>query len=138
MIQRQSHSTIYVIDQDEALAFYRDILGFEVNTDMTMDDSGFRWLTLSPKGQPDLEVILAKVSSSPMFDADTAEEMKALVARGAFGIGVFETDDIRGDYERLSKKGVEFVSPPKEQFYGTEAIVKDNSGNWFSLTQPKS
>jgi catechol 2,3-dioxygenase-like lactoylglutathione lyase family enzyme len=62
MIQRQSHSTIYVIDQDEALAFYRDMLGFEVNTDMTMDDSGFRWLTLSPKGQPDLEVILAKVS----------------------------------------------------------------------------
>jgi uncharacterized glyoxalase superfamily protein PhnB len=137
VIQRQSHSTIYVIDQDEALTFYRDLLGFEVNTDMTMDDSSFRWLTLSPKGQPDLELILAQVSSSPMFDDDTVEEMKALVTRGAFGIGVFETDDIHGDYERLSKQGVEFVSPPKEQFYGTEAVVKDNSGNWFSLTQPK-
>ena len=137
MIKRQSHSTIYVIDQDEALAFYRDILGFEVNTDMTMEDSGFRWLTLSPKGQPDLEVILAQVSAGPMFDADTVEEIKALVAKGTFGIGVFETDDIHGDYERLSKQGVEFVSPPKEQFYGTEAVVKDNSGNWFSLTQSK-
>ena len=137
MIQRQSHSTIYVIDQDEALEFYRDILGFEVNTDMTMEDSGFRWLTLSPKGQPDLELILAQVTSGQMFDADTAEEMRALVSRGAFGIGVFETDDINGDFERLSKQGVEFVSPPKEQFYGTEAVVKDNSGNWFSLTQPK-
>lgn len=137
MIQRQSHSTIYVIDQDEALKFYRDILGFEVNTDMTMEDSGFRWLTLSPKGQPDLEVILAQVSSGPMFDADKVEEMKALVSSGAFGIGVFETDDIHGDYERLSRQGVEFVSPPKDQFYGTEAVVKDNSGNWFSLTQPK-
>jgi uncharacterized glyoxalase superfamily protein PhnB len=137
VIQRQSHSTIYVIDQDEALTFYRDLLGFEVNTDMTMDDSSFRWLTLSPKGQPDLELILAQVSSSPMFDDDTVEEMKALVTRGTFGIGVFETDDIHGDYERLSKQGVEFVSPPKEQFYGTEAVVKDNSGNWFSLTQPK-
>jgi catechol 2,3-dioxygenase-like lactoylglutathione lyase family enzyme len=137
VIQRQSHSTIYVIDQDEALKFYRDILGFEVNTDMTMDDSGFRWLTLSPKGQPDLEVILAQVSSSPMFDDDTVEQMKALVARGAFGIGVFETDDIHADYERLSKQGVEFVSPPKDEFYGTEAVVKDNSGNWFSLTQPR-
>ena len=136
MIQRQSHSTIYVIDQDEALAFYRDILGFEVNTDMTMD-SGFRWLTLSPKGQPDLELILAQVTSGQMFSAETAEEMKALVARGTFGIGVFESDDIHGDFERLSKQGVEFVSPPKEQFYGTEAIVKDNSGNWFSLTQRK-
>src|SRR5215204_7372433 len=138
MIQRQSHSTIYVIDQEEALAFYRDILGFEVNTDMPMNDSGLRWLTLSPKGQPDLELILAQVTSGPMFSAETAEEMKALVLRGAFGIGVFETDDIQGDYERLSKQGVEFVSPPKEQFYGIEAVVKDNSGNWFSLTQRKS
>ncbi len=72
-----------------------------------------------------------------MFDAETAEQMKSMVQSGAFGIGVFETDDIHGDYERLSKQGVEFVSPPEEKFYGTEAIVKDNSGNWFSLTQPK-
>jgi catechol 2,3-dioxygenase-like lactoylglutathione lyase family enzyme len=137
VIQRQSHSTIYVIDQEEALAFYRDTLGFEVNTDVTMDDSDLRWLTLSPKGQPDLELILAQVTSGQMFDAETAEDLRALVQRGAFGIGVFETDDIHGDYERLSKQDVEFVSPPREQFYGTEAIVKDNSGNWFSLTQRK-
>jgi catechol 2,3-dioxygenase-like lactoylglutathione lyase family enzyme len=137
VIQRQSHSTIYVIDQDEALRFYRDILGFEVNTDMPMDDSGLRWLTLNPKGQPDLELILAQVATGPMFDAETAEEMRAMVERGSFGIGVFETDDIKGDYERLSSQGVEFVSPPQERFYGTEAIVKDNSGNWFSLTQSK-
>jgi len=137
VIQRQSHSTIYVIDQEEALAFYRDILGFEVNTDMPMNDSGLRWLTLSPKGQPDLELILAQVTSGPMFSAETAEEMKALLSRGAFGIGVFETDDIQGDYERLGGQGVEFESPPEERFYGTEAIVKDNSGNWFSLIQPK-
>lgn len=137
MIRRQSHSTIYVTDQEEALAFYRDTLGFEVNTDMPMGDSGLRWLTLSPKGQPDLELILAEVTPGPMFEAGMAEEMKALVEKGAFGIGVFETDDIRGDYERLSRQGVEFVSPPEERFYGTEAIVKDNSGNWFSLTQSK-
>ena len=134
MIQRQSHSTIYVIDQEEALEFYRDTLGFEVHTDMPMNDE-VRWLTLSPKGQPDLEIILAPIAPGPMFSAETAEEMKALVQRGAFGIGVFETDDIYDDCERLSKLGVEFVSPPREQFYGIEAIVKDNSGNWFSLTQ---
>jgi catechol 2,3-dioxygenase-like lactoylglutathione lyase family enzyme len=135
VIQRQSHSTIYVIDQDEALRFYRDILGFEVKTDITMDDAGLRWLTVSPKGQPDLELILAEVTPGQMFSTENAEEMRALISRGAFGIGVFETDDIHGDYERLSKQGVEFVSPPKEQFYGTETVVKDNSGNWFSLTQ---
>ena len=84
-----------------------------------MGDSGLRWLTLSPKGQPDLELILAKVTPGPMFSAETAERMRALVESGAFGIGVFETDDIHGDYERLSRQGVEFVSPPQEQFYGT-------------------
>jgi uncharacterized glyoxalase superfamily protein PhnB len=137
VIQRQSHSTIYVLDQEEALEFYRDTLGFEVKTDMPMGDSGPRWLTVSPKGQPDLEVILAELTPGPMFDAETAEGIRSLVESGAFGIGVFESDDIHADYERLSKEGVEFVSPPKEQFYGTEAILKDNSGNWFSLTQRK-
>jgi catechol 2,3-dioxygenase-like lactoylglutathione lyase family enzyme len=137
MIQRQSHSTIYVIDQKEALEFYRDTLGFEVRTDMPMTED-LRWVTVSPKGQPDLEIILMQIAPGPAFGAETAEEMKALVGRGAFGIGVFETDDIHGDHERLSKQGVEFVSPPKEQFYGIEAIVRDNSGNWFSLTQRKT
>jgi uncharacterized glyoxalase superfamily protein PhnB len=138
VIQRQSHSTIYVIDQEEALGFYRDTLGFEVRTDLPMTQEGsVRWLTLSPKGQPDLEIVLMPVTPGPVFDAEAAEQMKELVRGGSIGIGVFETDDVRGDYERLSKQGVEFVSPPEEKFYGTEAIVKDNSGNWFSLTQPK-
>jgi catechol 2,3-dioxygenase-like lactoylglutathione lyase family enzyme len=138
VIQRQSHSTIYVIDQQESLEFYRDTLGFEVRTDMPMNDAGdLRWVTLSPKGQPDLEIILAPITQGPMFDAETAEGMQALVKRGALGVGVFETDDIHGDYERLGERGVEFLSPPTEQFYGMEAVVKDNSGNWFSLTQRK-
>src|SRR5215213_4362860 len=138
MIQRQSHSTIFVTDQQEALEFYRDKLGFEVRTDLPMSDEGdVRWLTLSPKGQPDLEIILAPLTPGPMFDAEKVEQIKGLVQSGALGIGVFESDDIHGDYERLSQQGVEFVSPPKEQFYGTEAIVKDNSGNWFSLTERK-
>ena len=137
MIQRQSHSTIYVIDQEEALEFYRDTLGLEVRTDMPMTDD-IRWVTLSPKGQPDLEIVLMQIAPGPAFGAETAEEMKALVRRGVLGIGVFETDDVNGDYERLSKLGVEFISPPKEQFYGIEAVVRDNSGNWFSLTQRKT
>ena len=138
MIQRRSHSTIYVIDQDEALEFYRDTLGFEVRTDMPMtQDGSIRWVTLSPKGQPDLEIILMPVAPGSAFSAESAEEMRALVRRGTLVIGVFETDDVHGDYERLSKRGVEFVAPPEEKFYGVEAIVRDNSGNWFSLTQRK-
>ncbi len=136
MIQRQSHSVVYVIDQEESLEFYRDKFGFETRMDTPMgDEDGPRWVTLSPKGQPDLEVILMPISAGPHLDAETVEQVKALVRAGTFGIGVFETDDLDSDYERLSKKGVEFVSPPEEKFYGTEAIVKDNSGNWFSLTQ---
>lgn len=139
MIRRQSHSTIYVTDQEEALRFYRDLLGFEVRTDMTMDEGGsLRWLTVSPKGQPDLEIILMQISPGPALDAETAERVRSLVSNGALGIGVFETDDLHGDHERLTKQGVEFVSPPSERPYGIEAIVKDSSGNWFSLTQPKS
>jgi catechol 2,3-dioxygenase-like lactoylglutathione lyase family enzyme len=110
VILRQSHSTIYVIDQQEALEFYRDTLGFEVNTDMPMGDSGPRWLTVSPKRQLYLELVLAELTPGPMFVAETAEGIRSLVEKGAFGIGVFETDDVHGDYERLSGQDVKFVS----------------------------
>jgi catechol 2,3-dioxygenase-like lactoylglutathione lyase family enzyme len=136
VIQRQSHSTIYVTDQDEALAFYRDKLGFEVRMDLPMSESGtVRWLTVSPKGQPDLEIVLMPITPGPVFDEAAADQMRTLVERGGIGIGVFESDDVYADYERLRGEGVEFASPPQERPYGTEAIVKDNSGNWFSLTQ---
>lgn len=139
MIRHQSHSTVYVTDEQEALEFYRDELGFEVRTDLPMNEEGtFRWLTVSPQGHPDLEIVLMPIVASPALDEATAEQMKALVSNGALGIGVFETDDVHGDHERLKKQGVEFISPPSERPYGTEAIVKDSSGNWFSLTQPKT
>ena len=138
MIQRQSHSTVYVTNQDEALAFYRDKLGFEVRMDVSMNEAGdLRWLTVSPKVQPDLEIVLMPISAGFNLDEASAEKMRSLVAQGGIGIGVFETDDVHGDYERLRDEGVEFASPPQERPYGTEAIVKDNSGNWFSLTQRK-
>lgn len=72
MIQRQSHTTVFVLNQDEALAFYRDKLGFEVRTDMTME-GGFRWLTVGPKAQPDFQLILIEPKVGPMFDANAVE-----------------------------------------------------------------
>lgn len=137
MIQRQSHTTVLVLDQDDALAFYRDKLGFEVRADMRME-GGFRWLSVGPKGQPDLQLILIAPSAGPMFDAETAEQMRSLIRKGAFGIGVFETSDCEATYKELKARGVEFMTPPTERFYGIEALVKDNSGNWFSLTQRKA
>jgi len=137
MIQKQSHTSVFVLNQDEALIFYRDTLGFEVRADMKMD-GGFRWLTVGPKGQPDFNLILIEPCAGPMFDPGTAEQIRELVGKGAFGIGVFETSDCRATYEDLKSKGVQFMSAPTERFYGIEALVKDNSGNWFSLTERKS
>jgi catechol 2,3-dioxygenase-like lactoylglutathione lyase family enzyme len=134
MISHISHGTVYVLDQDEALTFYRDKLGFEVRKDVTMD-GGFRWLTVGPKTQPNFVLALMKVEEGHMCDAETAAALTALVRKGVFGVGVFETPDCQATYEELKRKGVEFAGPPEERFYGIEAIGKDNSGNWFSMTQ---
>lgn len=136
MIQRLSHATVYVLDQDAALAFYRDKLGFEVRTDSTMEN-GFRWLTVGPKAQPYMEIVLMKVEENPMWDAETVAAFKTLLEKGAFGIGVFDTDDCRATYAELKAKGVEFTGEPKDQFYGVATVGRDNSGNWFSLTEHK-
>jgi predicted enzyme related to lactoylglutathione lyase len=136
MITRLSHATIYVLDQEEALKFYRDKLGFEVRNDMTMDN-GFRWITVGPKTQPDLKIILMAIKESPMFPADKAAQLRKLVESGAMGAGVLDVDDCQKTYEELKAKGVQFMAPPTERFYGIEALLKDNSGNWFSMTQRK-
>jgi len=135
VIQRLSHITIYVLDQEAAYDFYVNRLGFDVHTDATMDN-GFRWLTVSPKGQPDLEIALMPTAPGPRMDQETSDLLRTLIGKGVIGHGVMETADIRKTYEELKAKGVEFSSPPTERFYGIEALFKDNSGNWFSLTQP--
>ncbi|MCB0841255.1 MAG: VOC family protein, partial [Bacteroidetes bacterium] len=92
-------------------------------------------VTVGPKDQPDLEIILMKVQPGPFTDEETASTLKDLVQKGAMGTGVFDTNDCHATYEELSAKGVEFIRPPQTQEYGTEALFKDNSGNWFSLVQ---
>src|SRR3989440_12801607 len=96
MIKRLSHTGVPVLDQDAAKAFYTEKLGFEVRTDATMD--GFRWLTVSPKDQPDLNILLAH-PQPPMFSEEDAATLLGLVAKGVMGAGVIETDDIKGAYE---------------------------------------
>ena len=102
-------------------------------------DNGFRWLTVAPKGQPDLQIVLMKVAVNPfLLDADSVAALHLLLRKGVLGAGVFQTADCLKTYEELSAKGVEFKFPPQDRFYGTEAVFKDNCGNWFSLTEPKS
>jgi catechol 2,3-dioxygenase-like lactoylglutathione lyase family enzyme len=135
MITRLSHTTVWVLDQDAALDFYTARLGFEVRSDERMDT--FRWLTVGPPGQPELEILLA-YPGPPMLDPESAEHIKAMVAKGALGAGVFATDDCKATFEELSARGVKFLQEPSERAYGIEATFRDNSGNWFSLTQQRA
>lgn len=141
MITRLTHNSVYVLDQDRAKEFYTQKLGFELCNDLVMDEGfegggqGFRWLTVSPPGQPEVQFILAdcRMGHSP----ENAEELRALVAKGALGVGVLGTDDCHKTYRELSERGVEFISEPAERPYGIEATFRDDSGNMFSLTEAK-
>jgi predicted enzyme related to lactoylglutathione lyase len=133
MIQRLSHASVFVLDQERAKQFYTEKLGFEVRHDVSMGT--FRWLTVGPKGQPDLEIVLMAIQPSPYMDEETCATMRRLVEKGAMSVGVLATSDCKKTYEELAAKGVEFVQPPTERPYGIEALLKDDSGNWFSMTQ---
>ena len=134
MITKLSHTAIYVLDQKSAHDFYVGKLGFKVHTDVPFGE-GERWLTLTAPDQPELEITLMAVTESDKMSKETANQFRELIKSGAFGFGVFETNDINATYEELKGKGVEFIKPPTKEFYATEALFKDNSGNWFSLTE---
>ena len=135
MIRKMSHATIFVNNQNEALEFYRDKLGFKVHTDAMVGED-FRWLTMCTNDDPDFEIVLLEPKPGMMMDEETTQQLRAIMNKGVLGAGVFVADDCRKTYEELTAKGVHFLSPPAERPYGIEAVFKDNSGNWFSLTQP--
>ncbi len=136
MITSIAHVTVHVLNQDESLDFFTNKLGFEVGDDMTVE-GGYRWLTVRLSAKPDLELVLAEATEGPMFSKEAAEKIRELIKDGAFGLGVFETEDCQKTYDELVSRGVEFTQPPTDQLYGIEAMGLDNSGNWFSLVQTK-
>ncbi|HXB32973.1 MAG TPA: VOC family protein [Puia sp.] len=139
MITKVSHMSLFVLDQDKAFDFYVNKLGFKIHTDQKMDN-GFRWLTITPPEQPDLEIaVLAPLTPGAMgYDDETRKAFKLLLEKNAMGAGVLETPDCRATYEELKAKGVQFKGEPKEQFYGIEVIMSDGVGNWYSVTQQKA
>ena|SRR5215831_2294876 len=137
MITKISHTSLFVTDQEKAYEFYVNKLGFKVHTDVKMEN-GFRWLTITPPEQPDLEVALLDAFHPGMkYEEDVMAAFKLLLGKGVMGAGVLETPDCKATYEELKAKGCEFKAEPREQFYGIEAIITDGCGNWFSMTQPK-
>lgn len=135
MITKLTHSTVYVLDQDRAKDFYVNKLGLECRDDARMGP--FRWLTVGPKTQPDVRIILMAIGSTPMMTEEQAAALKLLVEAGALSGGVLVTDDLRRDYEQLKTKGVVFAKPPSEEPYGFAAVFKDDSGNYFSFNEER-
>lgn len=133
MITKLSHIGLLVRDQTQAYDVYVNKLGFKVHTDATMDN-GFRWLTVSPPSQPDVEIVLSE-PVEPMFAPELIPHVRALLDKDAMSGGVWEADNCQKTYEELKAKGIEFIKPPTKEFYGIEALFKDGCGNWFSLTE---
>jgi catechol 2,3-dioxygenase-like lactoylglutathione lyase family enzyme len=133
---RIATAQLWVHDQDEALAFYTEKLGMEVRSDVTVAEMGdFRWLTVAPAGQPDVAIVLMAIPGPPVMDAETAEHVRGLMAKGFAGTIFLTTDDVHAAYEELQGRGVEFVEQPEERPYGIDSSFRDPSGNNLRLTE---
>ncbi len=127
MINTISHVVLFVKDQDEALSFYKDKVGFKLHSDMPFDT--MRWLTVQPANQTNFELILMKAATA---------EAQALVGKQGAGARCFlylSTNDCQGDFETLRNKGVEFIAEPAAKPWGTEAVFVDLYGNKLCLWQ---
>ncbi|HEY8791506.1 MAG TPA: VOC family protein [Gaiellaceae bacterium] len=138
MLKSLTNVTIWVHDQDEALAFYTEKLGLELRDDVTVPElNNFRWLTVGIPGQ-DVAVSLVAIPGPPVFDEDTRAQILNVMAKGAAGGLIFSTDNCQASYEELKTKGVEFQQEPSEQPYGIDAGFRDPSGNSARMVQPIS
>ena len=112
---RIANAQLWVHDQDEAVAFYTQKLGFEVRADVTLPEMGdFRWLTVGPVDQPDINIVLMAIPGPPVMDEDTAAQVRDLMAKGFAGTVFLTTEDCQASYEELSGRGVEFTEAPSE------------------------
>jgi catechol 2,3-dioxygenase-like lactoylglutathione lyase family enzyme len=128
-------SGIYVQDQDEALAFYVDKLGFRVHTDAR--NGNYRWLTVQYPDQPFFQLGLF-LPGPPTHDAATAQSLRALLAKGAMPPLVLVVDDCRAAYERMRTAGVEFIQEPIDRYGTVDAGFRDPSGNGWKMIQARA
>ncbi|HEX6740369.1 MAG TPA: VOC family protein [Sphingomicrobium sp.] len=134
MNQNVQVAGIYVHDQDEALQFYVEKLGFAVHTDARNGD--YRWLTVQHADQPGFQLGLF-VPQAPLVDDATAQNLREAVAKGAMPPLVLVVDDCRAAYDRFRERGVEFIQEPVERFGSVDASFRDPSGNGWKLIQAR-
>jgi len=131
-----ANAQLWVHDQEEALAFYTEKLGMEVQTDVTLPEMGdFRWLTVGPADQKDFSIVLMAIPGEPVMDGATARQVEDLMAKGFAGTVFLTTEDCQASYEELRARGVEFTEAPEQRPYGIDCGFRDPSGNSFRLTQ---
>ena len=132
MLKALTITSIYVLDQDEALDFYVGKLGLELGMDA--DLGPFRWVTVHVPGRPESQIVLSTPEMG--HDDETAAAIRVLVSKGAGNGVIFSVDDCRKTYEDLVAKGVEFTQEPTEHFYGIDCGLRDPFGNAMRITQP--
>ena len=135
MIAKLSVTSVWVLDKEQALDFYVNKLGLEKGTDVKQGT--YRWLTVRVPGDPGIEISLEQ-PGPPVQDEATAAQLRELISKGAMGGLVFATDDVRGLYETLKKRGVtDFTQEPADNFYGTDMAIRDPFGNAIRILQAK-
>jgi uncharacterized glyoxalase superfamily protein PhnB len=133
---RIATAQLWVHDQDEALAFWTDKVGFEVRSDVTVPEMGdFRWLTVGPRDQDGIDIVLMAIPGPPVMDDATRTQVADLTAKGFAGTVFLTTDDCQRSYEELSARGVEFTEKPEDRPYGIDCGFRDPSGNSVRLSQ---
>lgn len=128
---------LWVHDQDVALQYWTEKVGFEVRQDVSIPelDNTFRWLTVGPRGQDDVSVVLMAVPGPPVMDAATQQEVRNLTAKGFAGTIFLTTEDCQASFEELRSRGVDFTEEPHQMPYGIDCGFRDPSGNSVRLTQ---
>ena len=131
-----ANGQVWVHDQEEALDFWTNKVGWEVRADITMPELGdFRWLTVGAPGQ-DFSLALMAIPGPPVMDEDTKKQVEDLMSKGFAGTVFLTTDDVQAAYEELKGRGVEFTEAPAERPYGIDSEFRDPSGNAYRLGKP--
>lgn len=127
---------VWVRDQDEAVSFWTDKVGFEITEDVTVAELGnFRWVTVAPKGQGGTAIVLMAVPGPPVMDEVTKAQVEDLMAKGFATAVFFTTDDALATYRELVEAGVDVVGEPTPQPYGLDFSFRDPSGNHYRVAQ---
>ncbi len=124
------------IDPEASLAFYRDVLGFEVRNDVGRGT--MRWITLGPAGQPETSIVLTPPAVDPGITDDERRTISEMMAKGTYAMILLATKDLDGAFERVAASGAEVVQEPTEQPYGVrDFAVRDPAGTLIRVNQQR-